>query len=213
MRVCWFSNFGSILILWNASNFGFPAISRRTHRGNGLKFFMLMYLDHHQNWLVYSHGLLMLQFWCYFNFVRWVKFGGSGHFSRNSWREWPENLHADLSWPLSEPITLWSWSESNFGAILKQVKFGVSGHFLENLLRKLPEILHADVLHHLQNWLDYGHSLLIFLMLVLFSLSEMGQIWGFRAILVMLCDFPHYGALLTEAGRSYLGLYLENVWA
>ena len=34
---------------------------------------------------------------------------------------------------------------------------------------------------HLQNWLDYGHSLVIFLILVLFWLSETGQIWGFQA--------------------------------
>ena len=36
-------------------------------------------------------------------------------------------------------------------------------------------------LDHLQNWLVYGHGLLIFLILALFWLSEMGQIWGFRA--------------------------------
>ena len=35
-------------------------------------------------------------------------------------------------------------------------------------------------LDHLQNWLVYGHGLLIFLILVLFWLSETGQIWGFR---------------------------------
>ena len=34
---------------------------------------------------------------------------------------------------------------------------------------------------HLQNWLVYGHGLLIFLILALFWLSETGQIWGFRA--------------------------------
>ena len=38
-------------------------------------------------------------------------------------------------------------------------------------------------LDHLQNWLVYGHSLLIFLILALFRLSETGQIWGFRAFL------------------------------
>ena len=37
----------------------FPGICRRTHGGNGLKFDMLMSLDHLQNWLVYSHGLLI----------------------------------------------------------------------------------------------------------------------------------------------------------
>ena len=32
---------------------------------------------------------------------------------------------------------------------------------------------------HLQNWLDYGHGLLIFLLLAPFWLSEIGQILGF----------------------------------
>ena len=35
-------------------------------------------------------------------------------------------------------------------------------------------------LDHRQNWLFYGHGLLIFLILALFWLSEMGQISGFR---------------------------------
>ena len=34
---------------------------------------------------------------------------------------------------------------------------------------------------HLQNWLDYGYGMVIFLILVLFWLSETGQIWGFQA--------------------------------
>ena len=38
----------------------FPGICRRTHGGNGLKFYMLMYLDHLQNWLVYDYSLLIL---------------------------------------------------------------------------------------------------------------------------------------------------------
>ena len=37
----------------------FPGICRRTHGGNGLKLYMLMYLDHLLNWLVYGHGLLI----------------------------------------------------------------------------------------------------------------------------------------------------------
>ena len=37
----------------------FPGICRRTHEGNGLKFNMLMYLDHLHNWLVYGRGLLI----------------------------------------------------------------------------------------------------------------------------------------------------------
>ena len=37
----------------------FPGICRRTHGGNGLKFCILMYLGHLQNWLDYGHGLLI----------------------------------------------------------------------------------------------------------------------------------------------------------
>ena len=37
----------------------FPGICRKTHGGNGLKFYMQMYLDRLQNWLVYGHGLLI----------------------------------------------------------------------------------------------------------------------------------------------------------
>ena len=37
----------------------FPGICRRMHGGNGLKFYMLMYLDPLQNWLVYGRGLLI----------------------------------------------------------------------------------------------------------------------------------------------------------
>ena len=44
----------------------------------------------------------------------------SGHLPENAWREWPQILHADLSWPPSELISLWPRSVdfSNFGAIL-----------------------------------------------------------------------------------------------
>ena len=34
-------------------------------------------------------------------------------------------------------------------------------------------------LDHRQNWLIYGHDLLIFLIFALFWIREMGQIWGF----------------------------------
>ena len=37
----------------------FPGICQRAHGGNGLKFYMLMYFDHLQKWLVYGHGLLI----------------------------------------------------------------------------------------------------------------------------------------------------------
>ena len=169
-----FSYFGAILTYWNGSNLGFLGISRRTHRGNGLKLCMLMYLDHLQNWLVYSHGLLFFLilalfwlsqtgqiwgflafpgesmegmvwnmvcccilttyrkvkimftvwwfflFWCYFDLVKRVKFGVSRHFLENPLRKWPDILHADVSWRLSELIRLWLQfvDFSNFDAIL-----------------------------------------------------------------------------------------------
>ena len=98
----------------------FPVICRRMHGGIGLKFYMLMYLDHLQNWLVYGCGLLIFLilalFWLSETSQIWV----SGHFPENAWREWPEILHADVSWPPSELIRLWLQSVdfSNFGAIL-----------------------------------------------------------------------------------------------
>ena len=57
----------------------------------------------------------------------------------------------------------------------------VSGHLPENAWRDWPEILHADVSWPSSNCLVYDRGLLIFLILALFWLSEMGQIWGFRA--------------------------------
>ena len=60
-----FSNLGTISTEWNGSNLEFPGNSWRTHGGNGLKFCMLMYLDHLQIWLfsAYRH------YWnhCYIN--------------------------------------------------------------------------------------------------------------------------------------------------
>ena len=53
--------YGSIVHPTNRNSFAaclpvrperFPGICRRTHRGNGLKFYMLMYLDHLQNWIL-----------------------------------------------------------------------------------------------------------------------------------------------------------------
>ena len=43
---------------------------------------------------------------------------------------------------------------------------------------KLCMLMYRD---QLQNWLDYGHGLFIFLLLAPLWLGETGQIWGFRA--------------------------------
>ena len=83
---------------------------------------------------------------------------------------------------------------------------------------------------HLQNWLDFGHLLLIFLILASFWLNETGQIckfWTFSGNAreewpdlwhAGVCwppselkfwswsgDFPHFGVILTQWNRSNLG--------
>ena len=172
--VCWVSSFWCQFYLVKRVKFGFLGNSRIMHGGNSLKFCMLMYLGHLQNWLVYCYGLLIfpilvlfwlsetgqiwgfqafpgermegiawlfvcwcilttfqtdkimvtvcwfLSFWCYFDLMKHVKFGVSGHFLENAWKEWPEILHTNVSWPPAQLIRLWSWSAdfSNFGVIL-----------------------------------------------------------------------------------------------
>ena len=61
-------------------------------------------------------------FWCYFDLVKRIKFGVSRHFLENPWRKWREMLHADVFWPLSELIRLWSQfvDFSDFDAILPE---------------------------------------------------------------------------------------------
>ena len=99
---------------------GFPGISRRMHGGNCLKFCMLVYLDHLQNWLVYGHSLLIFLIWHYFDLVKRAKFGVSGHFPENAWMKRAYILHADVSWPPAELISLCTRSVDfcNFGTIL-----------------------------------------------------------------------------------------------
>ena len=109
----------------------FPGICRRTHGGNGLKFYMLMYLDHIQNWLVYGRGLVI--------FVIFV-----------------------LLW-LSETGQIWGFRT-------------FPGERMEEMAWNFATLMYLD---YLQNWLVYGYSLLIFVILALFWLSETGQIWGF----------------------------------
>ena len=93
----------------------------------------------------------LLKFWHYFDLVKRVKFGVSGHFLENAWREWPEMWYAAVSWPPSELIGLWF----------------------------------------------YG--LVIFLILVLFWLSETGQIWVFsgKPIEEMAWNFACWCILTT----------------
>ena len=64
---------------------------------------------------------------------------------------------------------------------------------------------------YLQNWLEYGNSMLIFQILMLFWLSETGQIWGFQAFWSCSVDFPHDGDPLAEIGHIWGYWALSNV--
>ena len=90
----------------------FPGISWRLHGGNGLKFCMA------PSEFIRLWSMVIIcwfsSFWCHFDLVKLE------HFLKNAWKEWPQIVHADVSWPPSEPISLWSWCVdfSNFGTIL-----------------------------------------------------------------------------------------------
>ena len=56
-----------------------------------------MYCDHLQLWLDYGHGVLILLILAEFCLSEQAKFVVSRHFQKNTWEEWPEILHADVS--------------------------------------------------------------------------------------------------------------------
>ena len=78
----------------------FPGICRRTHGVKGLKFYMLMYLDHLQNWLVYGHGQLIYLILALFWLSETGQIWGFRAFPAERMQEWPDILHADVSWHL-----------------------------------------------------------------------------------------------------------------
>ena len=104
-----------------------------------------------------------LQFWHYFDLVKRVKFGVSGHFLENPLREWPEMWYATVSWPPSELISLWlrCGDFSNFGAILTKwngSNLGFLGIFWKThgeIGLKFCMLMYLDHFH----WLNYGYSL------------------------------------------------------
>ena len=111
----------------------FPGICRRTHGGNGLKFDMLMYLDHLQNWLVYGCGLLIFLILALF----WLSETGQIW----GFRAFPGERMEEMAWNFARWCILTTFKTDSFMATVC--------------------------------W--------FFVILVLFWLSETGQIWGFRA--------------------------------
>ena len=99
---------------------GFRAFFRRTYWGNGLKSYMLVCLDHLQNWLVYGHSLLIFLILALFRLSETGQTWGFRAFPENAWRKWPEILHTDVSWPPSELVSLGPLFVDfcNFGTIL-----------------------------------------------------------------------------------------------
>ena len=51
---------------------------------------------------------------------------------------------------------------------MKQAKFAISGHFLENTREEWPQVCMLMYSDHLQNRLDFGLGMLIFLILAPF---------------------------------------------
>ena len=108
--------------------------------------------------------------------------------------------------------------------LVKQAKFAISRHFVENIGRNGLKFGMFIYSVYLQSRVDFGLSLLIFLILAPFWLSETGQIWNFLDFLKKAWEewpniwhadiswpplelitfgswfvrFPHFGTILTS---------------
>ena len=155
----------------------------------------------------------MVKSWHYFDLVKRVKFGVSRHLPENAWKEWPETLYVDVSWPQSELISCESWSIDFFFKfwhyfdLVKQVKVGVSRHMPGNAWGEWPEFVHvaaswppSDPITLWSRSVDFSNFGLI-----LTWISESGQIGGLPGI----CRRTHGGNCLTVCMLLYPG-HLQN---
>ena len=128
----------------------FRAFAGECMEGLTWNFFMLMYLDHRQNCLVYGHDLLIFLILALFWLSEMGQIWG--------FRAFPGERMEGMAWnfacwcilttfrtDLCMATVCWSFLFWHYFDLVKRVKFGVSGHFLENAWREWPEILHADV--------------------------------------------------------------------
>ena len=176
--VCW-SIRPTVTVLWHIRPSVHPerflSICRRTQGGNGLKFCMLMYLDHLQKSLDYGLGLLI--------FLLLVPLLLSETGQIWGFQAFPGEHIEGIAWNIAYWFILTTFKINKFIVmvcwvfllwyyfnLVKQVEFGVSRHFVENPLRKWLEILHADV-----SW----------------SPSGLIRLWS------QFLDFSNYGAILT----------------
>ena len=86
-----------------------------------------------------------------------------------TWVRWSTRPTVTVLWHVRPSVPL-SIRPGRFLGICRRMHGGIG--------LKFYMLMYLD---HLQDWLVYGRGLLIFLILKLFWLSEMGQIWGFRA--------------------------------
>ena len=63
---------------------------------------MLIYIDHLQNWLAFWTLSIDFPNLAAIDLVQRVTFGVSRHFLDNTWAEWPEMWHTDVSWSITE---------------------------------------------------------------------------------------------------------------
>ena len=128
----------------------FLGICRIMHGGISLKFYMLMYLDHLQNWLVYGHSLLIFLilalFWLSETGEIWGFRALSGeHMGGMAWNFARWCILTTFRTDKFMATVCWFFLFWRYFDLVKRVKFGVSRYFPENTWRKWPGILHDDV--------------------------------------------------------------------
>ena len=113
----------------------FPCICLGTHGLNGLKWGMLIYPDHHQNWLGSGHGLLIFLLLAPLWLNEIVRFEFSRYLFRNAWID-GSTFGMMMTWPSTDLARFWP-GPANLplvGAtfsLVKMFKFEILRHFCE----------------------------------------------------------------------------------
>ena len=110
-RLLIFLLLASLLLSETGKIWDFRAFSGERNEGAACNFACWCILTTFRTDYIIVRVCWYFKFWCYFDFVKWVKFVVTGYFLENKWREWPEILYADVAWLVpSELIRFWSWS-------------------------------------------------------------------------------------------------------
>ena len=155
------------------SNLWFPCIFVRTHGRYSLKFGMLIYSDHLQNWLddyILVKVCWFSSFWWYFDLAKQVKFVVCWDFLEHmgvmAWNVtcWCilTTLETDSILVSLSIFLIWRRFD-----LLKQEKMWFPGIFVRTHGRNELNLNMLMYPEHLQNWLEFGHGLLIFLIFVM----------------------------------------------